>query len=82
MIRKEGLKVDPEAQTLEDAACLVFLEDQLARFASGHDEEKVLGVLRKTFDKMSPVAREMTLEFKKKDMDADIRRLIEKACLT
>ena len=77
LIRKEGLgDDDPDTQTLEDVACLVFLEDQLAKFASGYDEEKVLGVLRKTWVKMSLAAHEMALGL---DMEADMRWLVEKA---
>jgi hypothetical protein len=53
LIRKERLKVDPEAQLLEDVACLVFLEDHFADFASHRDESKVLEVVRKTWRKMS-----------------------------
>jgi hypothetical protein len=54
LIRKERLKSDPEAQTLEDVACLVFLENYLADFAGKHDEAKVVDILRKTWRKMSP----------------------------
>jgi hypothetical protein len=53
LIRKERLKQDPEAQTLEDVICLVFLESYFAEFAKQHDDEKVIGILRKTWRKMS-----------------------------
>jgi uncharacterized protein DUF4202 len=65
LLRKEGLKRDPEVQCLEDVICLVFLESYCADFASRHDAAKVLGILRKTWDKMSPRGRDVarTLEF-------------------
>lgn len=61
-VAKHGLGAsgDPLAQALEDAACLVFLDEQLAGFAAAHaeySEEKWLGILRKTWAKMSPSAQ-------------------------
>jgi hypothetical protein len=56
LVRKEGLGHDPDAQALEDALCLVFLETQLADVAGRLDEAKMLDVLRKTAKKMSPEA--------------------------
>ena len=53
LVRKRTLGRDPEAQVLEDALCLVFLETQLDEFAARTDEEKVLDVIRKTAGKMS-----------------------------
>ena len=44
IVRKEGLKTDPETQTLEDVACLAFLERGFAEFAVQHDDEKVIGM--------------------------------------
>ncbi|KKK24048.1 hypothetical protein ARAM_004327 [Aspergillus rambellii] len=70
LVRKEGLKpgsgsagadADAETQVLEDVACLVFLDDQLEEFQGGYAEEKVLGILRKTWTKMSGRGREMAL---------------------
>jgi hypothetical protein len=53
---------DAEGQALEDAACLVFLEAELARFAAAHADyprAKLVDILRKTWAKMSPRAREL-----------------------
>ncbi|OJJ57455.1 hypothetical protein ASPSYDRAFT_69624 [Aspergillus sydowii CBS 593.65] len=64
LVRKEGLKSsgeDADVQVLEDVACLVFLEDQLEDFQSGYDEEKVIGILRRTWAKMSERGRELAL---------------------
>ncbi len=54
LLIKKGLKSDPEVQALEDAVCLVFIENELAEFAKKHAEAKVLDILRKTWAKMSP----------------------------
>ncbi|MBL8575181.1 MAG: DUF4202 domain-containing protein [Hyphomicrobiaceae bacterium] len=54
LIRKERLKRDAEAQTLEDVACLVFLEHEFVDFAAPHDDAKVIDIVAKTWVKMSP----------------------------
>jgi hypothetical protein len=76
LVRKERIKSDPEAQTLEDVICLVFLENYFADFAAELDEEKVVGILRKTWKKMSERGRAEALKL---DMPADARRLVERA---
>ena len=53
IIRKERLKRDPEAQALEDCACLVFLENEFAAFADKHDDAKIIDIVSKTWAKMS-----------------------------
>ncbi|MGI9568921.1 MAG: DUF4202 domain-containing protein [Desulfobulbia bacterium] len=65
LIRKKGLKSDPEAQILEDVACLVFLEHYADEFIAEHNDEKVLNILKKTIRKMSPdgVAAAKILKF-------------------
>lgn len=54
LLLKRGLKRDDEVQTLEDVACLVFIEYYLADFATKHDEDKLIDIIRKTWNKMSP----------------------------
>lgn len=76
LIRKDRLKQDDEAQTLEDVACLVFLENYFADFAKQHDAEKVVDIVRKTWKKMSPNGHAMALRL---DMPKDARALVEKA---
>jgi hypothetical protein len=76
LIRKEDLKEDEETQVLEDVACLVFLDDQFEAFEKEHDEEKILGILRKTWGKMSPKGREMALGM---GMEGRSKELVEKA---
>ena len=57
LIRKQRLKEDPDTQTLEDAACMVFLEHHFAAFAAESDPDKVIHILRRTWAKMSPEAQ-------------------------
>jgi hypothetical protein len=58
---KKGFPQDPETRTLEDALCLVFLEHQLTELASKATEEKMLNALQKSWNKMTPAAREIAL---------------------
>jgi hypothetical protein len=62
LLRKERLKSDAEAQMLEDVACLVFLENYLGDFMEQADEEKLTGILVKTWKKMSPIGHEHALK--------------------
>ena len=62
LIRKEDLKGDEETQTLEDVACLVFLDDQFEEFEKLHDEDKIVKILQKTWGKMSEKGHELALE--------------------
>ncbi|USP76122.1 hypothetical protein yc1106_03396 [Curvularia clavata] len=65
LVRKEGLKTDEETQTLEDVACLVFLEERLEAFVSEYGDAEgdrkvdIVGVVRKTWGKMSEKGREV-----------------------
>jgi uncharacterized protein DUF4202 len=63
LVRKEKLRVDGEAQALEDVACLVFLRFYAANFAARQEGQKVFDILVKTQRKMSPRARAAGLEF-------------------
>jgi hypothetical protein len=57
LISKEKLKSDAEVQMLEDVACIVFLEHYLGDFLRKTDENKLAGILAKTWTKMSPLGR-------------------------
>ena len=54
---KKGLGHDPECQVLEDALCLVTLQYQLADLMAKTDPDKMVGILQKTWKKMSDAAR-------------------------
>ena len=63
-VGKKALKLNADTQLLEDTADLVFLEHYLAGFMARHadySEGKWLDILRKTWQKMSPGAREFVL---------------------
>ena len=76
LVRKEGLKTDSETQALEDAACLTFLESGFAEFATRHDEAKIIGIVRRTWRKMSPQGQAAALEL---PLPVGARSLVERA---
>ncbi len=55
-IRRDQLATDHGSQAIEDAACLVFIETQLADVATKLDHDHLIEVIRKTAKKMSPAA--------------------------
>lgn len=73
---KRKLGRDPECQVLEDALCLVTLQYQLSDLMAKTDPDKMVGILQKTWKKMSPVARDhaLALPFSRPE-----RELIERA---
>jgi hypothetical protein len=62
LLRKRGLKTDPDVQLLEDVICLVFLEHYFHDFAKQHSEQKLVPIVRKTWNKMSERAHQAALE--------------------
>ena len=79
LLRKEKLKVNPETQLLEDVVDLVFLQHYLADFVvkySHYDEEKLLGILRKTWRKMSDSGHAAALKL---NYTPEILAVIQKA---
>ncbi len=60
--RKKNLGRDPDCQVLEDALCLVTLQYQLGDLVRKTDPEKLVGILQKTWKKMSSSARAEALE--------------------
>lgn len=61
MLRKEGIKRDPEVQALEDVICLVFLRWYFAPFATGRDPDELQRIVDKTARKMSAAGRARVL---------------------
>lgn len=76
LLLKRGLKRDDEVQVLEDVACLVFIEYYLDDFARKHEEEKLLDIIRKTWNKMSPAGHAAALQLPLSDA---LQQLIHKA---
>ena len=73
---KKDFPHDPEGRVLEDALCLVFLERQFDDLAAKTPEAKMIGVLQKSWKKMTPAAHELatTLPFTVRE-----KALLEKA---
>lgn len=78
LLRKGGLKTDPETQLLEDVVCLVFLENYFSDFSRKHADEKVIDIIQKTWVKMSPRGHGEALKLKD-GLPPDRRALIERA---
>jgi hypothetical protein len=57
LVRKELLRSDPEAQMLEDVACVVFLTHYLADFIDKTEDAKLVRILAQTWNKMSAQGR-------------------------
>ena len=78
-VSKTGLKTNSGTQALEDAACLVFLENEISDFAAQHAEytaEKFTDIIRKTWRKMSPPAQAAALGL---NLPPAIRELVRAA---
>ena len=58
IILKKDLRTDAEVQTIENALCLVFLEFQYQDFIHKHEEQKVIRILQKSWNKMSQPGRD------------------------
>jgi Domain of unknown function (DUF4202) len=76
LLRKERLKQDADAQTLEDIICLVFLEREAPAFIARHDDAKVRDILAKTARKMSARGLEAVSDLR---LDERLRRLLAEA---
>jgi hypothetical protein len=76
LVQKRRLSTDPEAQTLEDVACLVFLEHYFADFQPKHDRAQVIDIVRKTWAKMSARGQQTALTLSLGETE---RGLIEEA---
>jgi hypothetical protein len=74
LIRKERLKSDADAQMIEDVACIVFLTHYLDEFMGRTDQDKVAGILAKTWSKMSPAGRAQALRL---DLPPSVPALLE-----
>ena len=78
-VSKTGLKTNAGTQALEDAAVLVFLENEIGAFAAQHADyprEKFVDILRKTWRKLSPAAQQFALAL---DLPPTIATLVRDA---
>lgn len=78
-VAKSGLMRNAGTQALEDAACMVFLDHEIASFAAKHEDytrEKMLHIMRRIWRKMSPTARGAALEM---EVPAGVGELLREA---
>lgn len=78
-VSKTDLKQDAGSQALEDAAVLVFLENEIGAFAAQHADyprEKFVDILRKTWRKLSAAAQQRALTL---DLPDAIAALVREA---
>lgn len=61
VLRKEGIKRDPDVQALEDVICFAFLRHYFADFAIGKESNHLLKIVEKTARKMSAMGRAKAL---------------------
>lgn len=71
LLRKRGLKTDPDVQLMEDVICLVFLEHYFHEFAKKHDEAKLIPIVQKTWKKMTDKAHQaaLALDYAPEDLE-------------
>jgi hypothetical protein len=79
LLMKRSLKRDDDVQTLEDVICLVFLEFYMEDFATKHNEEKLIDIVKKTWNKMSEKGHDAALQLPLSD---NILTLVGKALKT
>jgi hypothetical protein len=65
IILKKQLRSNYEVQVMENALCLVFLQFQYDDFLQKHDDDTMIRILQKTWNKMTDPGREaaLSLEF-------------------
>ncbi|HSG06292.1 MAG TPA: DUF4202 family protein, partial [Nitrospiria bacterium] len=73
LISREVPPDDPDAQLLEDADCLAFLEIKLDQYLTAWDDEKMERILYGTWRKMSPKARDTAQTL---SLDPRIKKMI------
>ncbi len=81
MVAKKNLKASADTQLLEDVSALVFLEHYMLDFYDRHpeySEEKWIGIIRKTWAKMSDRAHDFALSGKL-TLSGQLLPLIDKA---
>jgi hypothetical protein len=80
ILRKEKLKTNSDTQTLEDVACLVFLQYYFNAFAAKYtetdNEAKIIRIVQKTWGKMSDRGHEIALSL---TLPSHLAELVNKA---
>ena len=76
LIQKRNFPRDTEACVLEDALCLLFLETQFTTTTAKTGAEKMVVILQKTWQKMTPQAHQLALTL---PLPADCLALVKRA---
>ena len=76
LVLKKNFKLDQESQLLEDVASIVFFECEFTEFAATQTEEKLLNIIRKTWQKMSNKGRQAVRNL---DLPSKTRALVQAA---
>jgi hypothetical protein len=76
LVSKAAFPQDPDSRTLEDALCLVFLENQFADLLARSGEAKVIGAVQKSWHKMTSAGRTAALELQ---YAPHVKAVLEKA---
>ncbi len=72
LLQKKQMKKNLDTQTLEDVACLVFLEYYFEEFAKKYTEEKIIDIVQKTWRKMSETGQKYALTLSLSDTSLQI----------
>jgi hypothetical protein len=64
IILKKNFQTNPDAQAIEDALCLVFLEDQFEELRQKTPDPKMIDIIQKTWKKMSENGKKLALTLK------------------
>lgn len=83
-VAKKNIKGNPDTQLLEDVTDLVFMEHYMLEFVGKHpdyDEEKWIGIIQKTWNKMSHEAHRFVLDDKIR-LPESLQPLVHKAVST
>ncbi|NQY67324.1 MAG: DUF4202 domain-containing protein [Flavobacteriales bacterium] len=70
--QKKAIKLNSDAQIMEDALCLEFLDHQLEKFAAKYPEEKIIVILKKSWKKMSEDGRAIALKISFTEADLEL----------
>jgi hypothetical protein len=75
LIRKENMKADAEVQMLEDIICVTFLQYYLSEFSTKVEQDKLAGILAKTWNRMSDFGHGHAKQLK---LPAEVHALLER----
>jgi hypothetical protein len=76
IILKKNFQTNADAQTIEDALCLVFLETQFEELRQKTADPKMIDIIQKTWKKMSAKGKELALTM---ELPAAHKALIQQA---